>query len=765
MIILFIIIPLPEFKSPLSTVVFSKEGELLGARIAADGQWRFPENGKVPENYKKALIAYEDKWYFYHPGVNPVSIFRALVQNIKKGEVVSGGSTISMQVARMSRNNPPRTIAGKTLEILMSLKLEILKSKRQILRMYASSAPYGGNVVGIDAASWRYFNRPADQLSWAEASVLAILPNAPSLIFPGKNEQALKKKRDALLLKLLRNKTIDQLTYEVSISEELPLKPLPLPDVAYHVTEQFVRSDRGENIKTTIEYSLQQKVNEIIELHHFALSENQINNLAALVVEVETGNIIAYAGNVKVKKSRNGEHVDIASSPRSTGSILKPFLFAAMINSGELLPNALVKDIPMNINGFAPKNFDYSYSGAVPASQALSKSLNIPAVQMLQDFGEARFLNILKGLGLTTFSKPAEHYGLSLILGGGETKLTELAGAYSSMARILRNYAKHKGYYSGDIIQPHLTKVSKKESNWDDQPFLSAASIWTTFNALKEVNRPSEREGWRNFSSSGEVAWKTGTSFGFRDAWAVGTTPEYVVAVWAGNANGAGRPGLTGSQAAAPVLFDILDLLPLNNWFEKPMDELTTIEVCRESGFKASPVCPNPILIEVPEEGKKTTACPYHQIVHLTSDRKWQVNDQCYEMKNMVHDSCFILTPGMEWYYRRQHPEYFAVPPFMDGCLPTDNYKVMEILYPKNFNNLYVPRELDGSPGKLVFEIAHRNENTRLFWHLDDKYLGETNYFHQMGISPENGKHKLYVVDEKGNNISKSFTIISKLLN
>jgi len=418
-ILFLVIIPMPEFDEPTSTVVYSKEGELLGARIASDGQWRFGQSTEVPDNYRKALINYEDRWFYFHPGVNPVSIFRAFFQNIRNREIVSGGSTITMQVARLSRDNPPRTIWGKMLETCMSLKLEMLKSKKQIIGMYAAAAPFGGNVIGIDAASWRYFNRPPEQLSWAEASLLAILPNAPSLLFPGKNEEKLKKKRDLLLLKLHQNKVIDKLTYEISVTEELPVKPIPLPDIAYHLTEKLAKSNKGENIKTTIDYLLQEKVNSIIELHHSSLSENNINSLSAIVVEVETGDIKAYAGNIKKGKKNTGEHVDVASSPRSSGSILKPFLYAAMLHDGLMLPNSLVADIPININGFSPRNFDYTYSGAVAASMALSKSLNIPAVEMLDEYDGARFLNLLRNLGFTTFKYPAEHYGLALILGGG----------------------------------------------------------------------------------------------------------------------------------------------------------------------------------------------------------------------------------------------------------------------------------------------------------------------------------------------------------
>ena len=763
-ILLFIITPVPRFNDPSATVVFSAENRLLGARIASDGQWRFPETDSIPQKYEKALLEYEDRWFYLHPGINPVSLGRALLLNLKNRRIVSGGSTLTMQVARLSRKNPPRTIRGKLLEIGMALKLEALTSKKAILQRYASSAPFGGNVIGIDAASWRYFNRPASSLSWAEAATLAVLPNAPSLIYPGRNSSALKKKRDDLLKKLWVKGRMDSLTYRLALIEPLPVKPKPLPNLAAHAVEQISAKHSGENIKSTISFSVQYKVEEIVERHHQLLLQNDIHNLAALVVEVESGNVVAYVGNAFDPENLHGGMVDIVQAPRSTGSILKPFLYAAMLQYGELLPNALVKDVPINFSGYAPKNFDYSYTGAVPASKALSKSLNVPAVEMLHQFGEARFLDVLRGYGFTTFNYSAEHYGLSLILGGGEATLFELAGAYSSMARVLQHYKICGGYRTADFHQPSLLPSSEKPLIFDDQAIVNASAIWFTLKALQEVNRPEGRSGWWNFSSSGKVAWKTGTSFGFRDAWAIATTKKYVVAVWVGNANGEGRAGLTGSKAAAPVLFDILDLIPKNEWFEKPLAEITTVETCAESGYKASPICSHRREVEIPVSGLKTGACPYHQLVHLTADRHWQVNSSCYPVARMVHDSCFVLPPGMEWYYRKVHPEYSLLPAFKTGCESPDNYPMIELLYPKNLSKLYVPVEMNGERGRIVFEVANRNMGSRIFWHLDDQIVGETDHYHQMALSPEPGWHVLSCVDVNGNSLQKRFYVVSERL-
>jgi penicillin-binding protein 1C len=329
------------------------------------------------------------------------------------------------------------------------------------------------------------------------------------------------------------------------------------------------------------------------------------------------------------------------------------------------------------------------------------------------------------------------------------------------MARVLNHFSIHNGYSLADIRIPSLLQQKEVKRKWDDAPVVTASSVWLTFQALQEVNRPEERSGWLNFDSSGRVAWKTGTSFGFRDAWAVAITPRHVIAVWAGNANGEGRAGLTGSLVAAPVLFDLLDLIPNNDWFVKPFSELTTVETCRESGYRISPLCPHKTTIEIPFAGLKTPTCPYHHRVHLSEDRCWQVNSSCYPVARMVHDSCFVLPPGMEWYYRKFHPEYKVLPPLMAGCQPSGNYPMIELLYPQNLHKLYVPIEMNGERGRIVFEAAHRDMGTRLFWHLDNRFIAETLSIHQLALSPGPGEHVLCLVDETGNSLTRKFFIQS----
>lgn len=760
-------LPAKLFEVPYSTVLYDRENNLLNAAISSDGQWRFPVREKIPQKFRDAIIMFEDKRFESHLGVDPRALYRATLQNIKAGRVVSGGSTIPMQVIRLSGNNPKRTFFNKVHEIILATRLEWSYSKDQILSLYASHAPFGGNVVGIEAACWRYFGRQPDELSWAEAATLAVLPNNPSIINLGSNREALRKKRDRLLTRLRDAGKIDALGYDLAISEPVPDAPLALPRLAPHLMDRAVLSGKeGERIVSTINTSIQQRTIDILENHHRRLKGNQIFNTAALVMEVRTGNVIAYVGNVS-SGAEHHERVDIIRSRRSTGSILKPFLFAAMLNEGLMLPKDLVPDIPTVINGFSPKNFSRGYDGAVPADQALIRSLNIPAVHELREYRYEKFYRLLKDVGITTLDRPADHYGLSLILGGAEATLWDVTGAYASMARTLRAYFERPGanrYRAGDYHGPVFVQdsLAADDHNYEQHAVLDAASVWLTFETLKEVYRPGEETGWRNFYSSKKIAWKTGTSFGFRDGWAVGVTPDYAIGVWVGNADGEGRPGLTGTETAAPILFDIFSQLPEGSWFNKPQSELVPIAVCRMSGSRASEWCPAADTTELALPGLRTQACAHHKRIHLSADRKYRLHAGCAALENIHSESWFVLPPVQEYYYRNHHVSYKSLPPFRRDCADPAGIATMDMIYPKTDSRIFIPRDLDGSVGSTVFQAAHRNPAATIYWHLDGQFVGATSRSHRLTISPPEGSHRMTLVDELGETLEKEFDVISK---
>ncbi|MBV8255223.1 MAG: penicillin-binding protein 1C [Chitinophaga sp.] len=765
-------LPRHLFNDPTSYVLEDNNGDLLNASIAPDGQWRFPYNDHVPEKFKQCIIAYEDKRFNYHWGVDPLAMARAIKQNIGGHKVVSGGSTLTMQVIRIARNKP-RTLWQKCIEAVLATRLEFAASKHKIVALYAANAPFGGNVVGLEAASWRYYGRKADQLSWGEMAALAVLPNSPALVHPGRNRQILLNKRNQLLHKLYLNKTIDKSSYELAQLEPLPNQPLPLPQDAPHLLDKF-RSDfkqqhisEDTRIKTTLDAALQKNVTAIVTRYHQIYKANGVNNAAALVLDVETGNTLAYVGNIYNPGDPELEsHVDVVQARRSPGSTLKPILYAAMLHDGLMLPHTLIPDIPTQIAGYSPQNFDLGYDGAVPASRALARSLNIPAVRMLQIYRYERFHTLLKQMGITTLNKPADHYGLSMILGGGETTLWEMCGMYASMARILLHTDQYKGKYDlDDIHPPNYVLNAEQPSNHglSRNGVLDAAAIWWTFEAMTEVMRPGEELLWQQFSSTQRIAWKTGTSFGFRDGWAIGVTPQYVVGIWVGNTDGEGRPGLIGVQTAAPILFEVFRQLHTSGWFTAPYDEMKKVEVCKKSGYRANELCDDKDSIWVPAAGIRSGICPYHQLVHLDRTGKFRVTEACESPQYMQHKAWFILPPSQEYYYRSKN-YYEPLPPYKPECLASLGLDKapMELIYPRANARIFVPVEIDGSPGQAVFTATHRNTAAKIFWHLDNNFIGTTTEFHQMALRPNAGKHTITLVDENGERISCDFTIIDK---
>jgi penicillin-binding protein 1C len=381
---------------------------------------------------------------------------------------------------------------------------------------------------------------------------------------------------------------------------------------------------------------------------------------------------------------------------------------------------------------------------------------------MLQDYGVERFQSFLAEMGMTTLHRPSGAYGLSLVLGGAETSLWDLAGIYSGMSRTLNNFYSQSGKYNTqDFHAPLLVaKESPENAVLSDETRLSASAIWLTYQALEEVNRPAIQDNWDKFSAPKRLAWKTGTSFGFRDAWAIGTNPDYVVAAWAGNADGEGRPGLTGITAAAPLMFELLGLLPPSqSWFEQPWDEMIRVPVCHHSGYRFGPDCELADSIWIPEAGLRSEPCPYHRIVHLDNEKRFQVTEQCYPVDDMVHRPWFVLPPAMAWYYKARHPWYQELPQYLEGCNELNSEKIMAFIYPDWDARIFVPVELDGKPGEAVFEIAHRNPDINIYWHLDETYLGSTFHRHQLGIRPAKGEHIVTAVDENGERVVVRFVV------
>ncbi len=755
-------LPTKLFEKPYSTVIESNKNQLLGAQIATDGQWRFPEIDSVPTKFKQCIINFEDEYFNYHWGINPVSMAKALIANSKAKQVKRGGSTLTQQTIRLARDGKKRSYGEKLIEAIQATRLEFRYSKDKILRLYASHAPFGGNVVGLDVAAWRYFGTTPEQLSWAESATLAVLPNAPRLIYPGKNQETLLKKRNALLKKLHDKNIIDESTYLLALAEPLPQKPHELPQLAPHLLQLVAKKNKEQRVTTTLDYNIQSRVNEIVKNYYYNYSQSEIYNIAVIVIDVETRDIVSYVGNSPTTIAHQKD-VDIIQAQRSTGSILKPFLYASMLDDAEILPNTLVADIPIVISGYKPQNYNNSFEGAVPANEALFRSLNIPFVLMLQKYGVYRYYNQLQTLQFTSINKHPNHYGLSLILGGAESNLWEITRAYTGLASTVNYFNTSKGKYRTNEIQD-LNWNKKHTPNFgsesNEKTSLGAGAIYNTFKALTQVNRPEGDEAWKHYESAVKIAWKTGTSFGGRDAWAVGVNKKYVVGVWVGNATGEGRPSISGVRMAGPILFDVFNLLPKTNWFTPPLNDLEETDVCSISGYLAGPYCQAQKEL-IPFRAKKSTICPYHKLIHLDKTQSFQVNSQCEPIDNIVNTPWFILPPTMAYFYKKYHSEYISLPPFREDCVQTNGLNTIEFIYPKHGDVIYLTKDFYSQLQPFIAKAATNNPDKTLYWYLDQEFLGETDMFHEQSIKAAPGEHYITIVDADGNSKTIQITLKS----
>jgi penicillin-binding protein 1C len=747
---------------PLSVVLFDRDGKLLAAQIATDGQWRFAPGDSLPQKFVTALKRFEDRNFDDHHGVYLPSLARAALQNLKAKRVVSGGSTLSMQVIRLSRDNPKRSFTEKLTEMARAIRLETRYSKDEILHFYCTHAPMGGNVVGVEAAAWRYFNRSPHELTWAEAATLAVLPNAPGLIHPGKNRERLKEKRDRLLDALHLDGHFDALTLSLSKGEALPHQPADLNQRALHLMHRMKREHPlNFRFNSTLTDALQRQTEAIVNEHSKRLSANLVHNCAALIADAQTGEVLAYVGNSKA--GEHGSHVDMITAPRSPGSSLKPFLYCAMLDEAMMTPNQWVSDVPLTLSGFRPQNFSSSFAGVVPASEALARSLNIPAVKQLKRYGVAAFQQKLHDLGFRQLHQSASHYGLSLILGGGEVTLWELASGWYHFTATLHHYQTFNGQYT-----KHVTPLRADAGSTPPQLQLSATpavfsagSVYATLAALEGVKRPDDLGEWEQLGSARRIAWKTGTSYGYRDAWATGVSDRYIVCVWVGNADGTGRPGVIGSRAAAPLLFDLFDGLPSDGFFTPPYDDLIEVEVCAQTGAKAGPHCSHRKLQAIPRNAHNAPICAHHQPIFLSADQRFRGNIDC--LRGGALHSWLVLDPLEAFYFKRSNPLYTPLPPVHPDCQSADERAQMAIVYPAEGSTLTAARDLDGTWQPIVFEAVHTEPIVTLHWHLNERYLGTTRNLHQLEFIPENtGEQHLRIVSEDGTTVVRHFHFIGK---
>jgi penicillin-binding protein 1C len=754
-LILYILIPVPDplFPPDYSTVVLDEDGEILRIFLNDDEQWHLPpDDSPIPEKLKTSVIAYEDKYFYRHPGVNPFSLLRALRQNLVSQEIISGASTLTMQVARLMRPKE-RTLPNKLLEILQAFKIEILYSKDQILSLYLNHAPYGGNIIGYRAASLRYFGKMPHQLTWGEAATLAVLPNAPGLISPTSNPKQLLSKRNRLLRRFRENGRMDGQTYELAILEPIPNCLLPTEFLAPHLSRFLKNRNSTGNgvIRTTIKRELQKTIEDMTHQQIQFLKTKGIYNGAALVVETQTGKVRAYVGSQDFFDQRHRGQVDGVRASRSSGSLLKPFLYALSIQDGIILPATQIRDVPSYYGAFSPNNADQKFRGLVSAKEALVRSLNVPAARLLYTYGVYPFHQFLKNAGLSTLFRNPDDYGLPLILGGAEVTLWD-------MAMLFRGLADSGAFRPLRV----LTDNGEEETNARSTRLIEASASYLTLEILRELKRPGAEYYWEQYQNQWPIAWKTGTSYGQRDAWAVGVNPEWTIAVWVGNFDGRGNASLAGASCAAPLLFDIFNYLPkksTQDWFVRPEEDLIRFEVCQATGFRSGPHCEKAVQVQAPHDMKPMKTCPYHHSIYVTEDAQVRVCSLCWGNTNYKKISSLTYPPEVVEYMRARGQHIGAIVPHKPDCPAQIERRPLAILYPQENTRIWLPHDFNKRLQKLTMKVAQGNKDRQIFWYVDNRFEGSTTLRHEKALSLARGWHWLEVVDEVGNRDRNRFFV------
>ncbi len=743
-IFIFIIIPLPDplFEQDYSVVVLDRRGEILRIFLNKKQMWQLPPDSShsIPRKLKQAVLFFEDRYFYSHPGVNPVSLLRALKQNIAGGKVVSGASTITMQTARLMQPKA-RTYANKLLEILQALKMELRYSKDEILELYLNHAPYGGNIVGYRAASLRYFRKIPEALSWAEAATLAVLPNAPGLIAPLTDPDRLKQKRDRLLRRLREAGLLSDESCRLAVLEPVPRRGYSTGLLAPHLTRRLhLQYPEQAVIRTTIDAELQRTAEQIVSEYSRQLQSLGIRHAAVLIVENDGGKVRAYVGSPDFFDRKHAGQVDGVRAPRSSGSILKPFLYALAMDEGLILPKTQIRDVPSYFGAFSPSNADRKYRGVISARDALIYSLNVPAVRLLNAYGLQPFYYFLEEAGIHTLFRKADGYGLPLIIGGAEVTLWDMAAMYRGLA-------------AGGRFVPITVLKDVQAATAPPRRLISPGAAYLTLNILNEVKRPGSEYYWRQYNDGWPLSWKTGTSYGQRDAWAVGVSPQWTVAVWAGNFSGQGNANLSGSATAGPLLFDLFRILPKNPAkasFAKPQEGLKRIEICAQTGFKAGPECPDKMWAEAPLHQKPLKLCPYHKRIFVSNNEEEQVCSLCWDESRHHSVVRLVYPPDVNQYIRQNGGIVDVVPPHRVSCPALADAAPLKIVYPQKNAALWIPRDFNGRLQQVALRAAHQQGDQRVFWYLDNRYLGSSREKHALAVTLAKGWHKLKIIDESG---------------
>lgn len=739
------------FQDDYSRLVTDRHGDILRVTLAKDEQLRFaPESEKLSNKYIKAVIMMEDRRFFYHPGIDPFSIVNSFVRNIRTGKKERGASTITMQVVRLS-NPRKRTFLNKAVECITAIRLTLQKPKLDVLKLYATHAPMGGNVAGIWSASRYYFGKPLEEITWAEAALFAVLPNNPSMINIKKQRWELKMKRDRLIKTLHVKGIIDTITYRLSVDEPLPPAKSRLPFEAPHFSELALRSTDKDLVQTTLDKKIQKDTEDITERYSCNYKKYGVANMAALVIDNKTSQVVAYVGSQGYDDTINSGRVDGVMALRSSGSLLKPLLVGRALDRGPWVIESKIQDVPTFYGTFSPSNASQEFQGMVTIEQMLIQSLNVPAVSLLYEYGQADFYQDLKRMGVSSLFRSADGYGLSLILGGAEVRLWDICQIYCAFSN------------EGLIREAEMLYGIERKS--DSLRLCSPGASWLILSAISKLERRENEKNGHLFAAHIPVAWKTGTSYGQKDAWAIGVNNQWTIGVWVGNFSGEGNPFLGGAVSAGPVMFTLFHQLTDRRkslWLQCPEYDLKRIAVCSATGYLPGPSCPQTITVLGPSGAWKTQQCPWHRKVVIDRQSGHEICSRCWRAVEKKDTTLLVYPVKASEIMRKRGMAIDVMPAHLSSCTAVKIRKSnIDIEYPVDGITIFIPRGMDEKYQQVVCKASTQTESP-LLWYLDGKFIAETDDFHNMAIMCNSGKHVLSVFDNQGGEKRVSFRIAAK---
>ncbi|NOT52431.1 MAG: penicillin-binding protein 1C [Chitinophagaceae bacterium] len=744
LILLFFILnwifPVPD-NIEYSTIITDNKGEVVNAYLTKDQKWRMKtELDEISPLLQKTIIAKEDKYFYSHPGVNPFAVSRAFFRNIF-GHKTSGASTITMQVAKALEPGK-RNIWTKLRELFRAFQLELKYSKKEILQMYLNLVPYGGNIEGVKAASILYFNKNPDHLSLAEITALSIIPNNPGRLVIGKNNDIIIEERNKWLRKFANDKVFTQKEIEDALSEPLTATRKTVPHYIPHLSYKL-KKQGGTIIKTNIDLNTQLKTEKLAEDYVRAQRLKNIKNAAVVIIDNKTHKVITYVGSSDFNDTTDGGQVNGANAVRQPGSTLKPLLYAMCFDEGLLTPKTVMTDVAVNYQGYAPENYDEKFNGYVTVEYALEHSLNIPAVKGLKMLGHERMIQKLSNCNFKQIQKDRRKLGLSLILGGCGATLEELTGLFSAFAN------------DGMYISPSFTQNDTVHQKVN---VISPAANYMTNEILSKINRPDFPLSWSATEKMPKIAWKTGTSYGRKDAWSIGYNKNFTVGVWCGNFSGVGVADLSGANIATPLLFKIFNTIDYDSdeeWFTQPEDCDIRL-VCSETGLIPSAHCSSLTTSQFIPLISSTKTCDNWQEIMISPDEKISYCKSCAPVTGYKKKWFKIVEPDMQSWFEENRIAYQKIPTHNPNCELIFKGAAPAITFPVNGME-YIINKKDPEPLQLTCKTA--NDVSKVYWYINNKFYKSCNAGEKQFFVPEEGTVKISCTDDKGRNRDIRITV------